>query len=97
MDNQITVQEEPQEEPQNHAAFTVLCVLLLGAALGFLMYRVANEPREIAGSPRASCGSAGDVFRQGIRGDEDRPRSHRTAAGYRRFRSAERNRELGRQ
>ena len=63
MDNPGIQEEQPQEETQSNSAFTLLCVLLVGAALGFMMYRVAHQPREIAGDlPEHRVAPAGTYF-----------------------------------
>jgi hypothetical protein len=62
MENQLSLENEEDEAPKS-STFSIVCVLLLIGALGFLMYRVATQPRQLAGDvPEHHVAPAGTYF-----------------------------------
>ncbi len=60
MENDSTFANE-EEVPKSHS-FAAVCTVLLLLALGFLMYRVATQPRQSAGVPGCHVAPPGTFF-----------------------------------
>ena len=62
MENELVLENEEEEAPKS-STFTIVCVLLALAVVGFLMYRVASQPRQLAGDvPEHHLAPAGTFF-----------------------------------
>lgn len=61
MENDLAL-ENVEEAPKN-SSFIAVCAFLLVASLAFMMYRIANEPRQLAGDvPEHHVAPAGTFF-----------------------------------